>query len=441
MSDGIEYLALQCAQCRAFVSQQRRKDKKWVCKLCAFKQSITRVYFVSDRAADVRMFIQDANMKRGERELEVQQRRLEQVDNSIEPSYYDDNAEGGGGSSKAICDEDASAASMWDEWNESASSASADVGTMRRGDDGNGFRTSLDGFRKAGTGSGAKRKRAGEEGSEAPSSAMSPKASYLQQAAGPQRHGSDLFSAYKSIARADLGVKGVSVSSSSSSSNAARAGSHTFSSFAVSTSGAVSNLQRSYANVSADARSLSLSVPVQAPVNMITSSRDPRNSVASSSNGSNAAMFRPSAGYVAAAGQTPFAHYGSSVGVRGSGPNVNIRRQPPTLTDAPSAGSSYGAPSAAPRGGAPSSTKSHDMSATAGASSIAGGLPPSQPRSMLASVAPQSRAAGGSAQPQRVFASGGPGGAHGQQAGTSAASGRHGASTGAGGGSEWDDYL
>lgn len=40
---GQEFHVVQCYSCMAFQSQQMRKDKKFVCKICGEKQSVKKV--------------------------------------------------------------------------------------------------------------------------------------------------------------------------------------------------------------------------------------------------------------------------------------------------------------------------------------------------------------------------------------------------------------
>ncbi len=59
---------LRCFQCRHFQVVQRRKDKKWKCKICGSKQSVIKVFASSDRAKECRLVVQELNMRRGELE-------------------------------------------------------------------------------------------------------------------------------------------------------------------------------------------------------------------------------------------------------------------------------------------------------------------------------------------------------------------------------------
>ncbi|WVZ69071.1 hypothetical protein U9M48_017921 [Paspalum notatum var. saurae] len=64
------FLALQCVQCATMqVKQQKKSSNKWVCVVCNQRQSVLRVHARAYRAADVRRFVQDANLTRGRREF------------------------------------------------------------------------------------------------------------------------------------------------------------------------------------------------------------------------------------------------------------------------------------------------------------------------------------------------------------------------------------
>ncbi|KAJ1285128.1 hypothetical protein BS78_03G256300 [Paspalum vaginatum] len=64
------FLALQCVQCATMqVKQQKKSSNKWVCVVCNQRQSVLRVHARGYRAADVRRFVQDANLARGRREF------------------------------------------------------------------------------------------------------------------------------------------------------------------------------------------------------------------------------------------------------------------------------------------------------------------------------------------------------------------------------------
>ncbi|KQK09480.1 MRN complex-interacting protein isoform X2 [Brachypodium distachyon] len=60
------FLALQCVQCSTMqVKQQKKSSNKWVCVVCNQRQSVLRVHARGYRAADLRRFVQDANLSRG----------------------------------------------------------------------------------------------------------------------------------------------------------------------------------------------------------------------------------------------------------------------------------------------------------------------------------------------------------------------------------------
>ena len=49
--------------------QKKKSSNKWVCVVCNQRQSVLRVHARGYRAADLRRFVQDANMSRGRREF------------------------------------------------------------------------------------------------------------------------------------------------------------------------------------------------------------------------------------------------------------------------------------------------------------------------------------------------------------------------------------
>lgn len=61
-----EFYAVQCFQCKQFQVVQKRKDRKFNCKLCGNKQSVRKVVARSTKAADVRKFVQQLNLRRGQ---------------------------------------------------------------------------------------------------------------------------------------------------------------------------------------------------------------------------------------------------------------------------------------------------------------------------------------------------------------------------------------
>ncbi|CAD6237076.1 unnamed protein product [Miscanthus lutarioriparius] len=64
------FLALQCVQCATMqVKQQKKSNNKWVCVVCNQRQSVLHVHARGYRAADLRRFVQDANLARGRREF------------------------------------------------------------------------------------------------------------------------------------------------------------------------------------------------------------------------------------------------------------------------------------------------------------------------------------------------------------------------------------
>uniref|UniRef100_A0A0E0JN99 MRN complex-interacting protein N-terminal domain-containing protein n=1 Tax=Oryza punctata TaxID=4537 RepID=A0A0E0JN99_ORYPU len=60
------FLALQCVQCSTMqVKPQKKSSNKWVCVVCNQRQSVMRVHARGHRAADLRRFVQEANLSRG----------------------------------------------------------------------------------------------------------------------------------------------------------------------------------------------------------------------------------------------------------------------------------------------------------------------------------------------------------------------------------------
>eukprot|EP00126_Sphaerothecum_destruens_P004249 Sdes_comp18071_c0_seq4m7474 len=61
------HLALKCCQesCGMFQVHQERKDKKWSCKICGFKQSLKFTYKAGS-PVECRKFVQELNRKKGE---------------------------------------------------------------------------------------------------------------------------------------------------------------------------------------------------------------------------------------------------------------------------------------------------------------------------------------------------------------------------------------
>lgn len=68
-----EFIAVQCFNCELFQVCQRRKDKKFKCKVCSSNQSIRSVLAQSQSASQIRPVVQKANLARGEAALEFEQ--------------------------------------------------------------------------------------------------------------------------------------------------------------------------------------------------------------------------------------------------------------------------------------------------------------------------------------------------------------------------------
>mmetsp|Transcript_14214 Transcript_14214/g.19756 ORF Transcript_14214/g.19756 Transcript_14214/m.19756 type:complete len:206 (+) Transcript_14214:69-686(+) len=59
-----EYVAARCFKCATFQSMRRLKLRTFKCKLCNEKQSLKKIYAISDHAKDIRKVVQDLNMHR-----------------------------------------------------------------------------------------------------------------------------------------------------------------------------------------------------------------------------------------------------------------------------------------------------------------------------------------------------------------------------------------
>lgn len=70
---AMAFLAVRCAECRIFQVIQRRKDQRWVCRVCGAKQSLTSVLFQAAAAADVRTFVHHMSQRVGEAEAAAEE--------------------------------------------------------------------------------------------------------------------------------------------------------------------------------------------------------------------------------------------------------------------------------------------------------------------------------------------------------------------------------
>ncbi|KAK9811466.1 hypothetical protein WJX72_004434 [[Myrmecia] bisecta] len=59
-----EFHAVQCFQCQTFQVQQVKKVAKFSCSLCGCKQSVRKAYAISAQAKDIRLVVQQLNLKR-----------------------------------------------------------------------------------------------------------------------------------------------------------------------------------------------------------------------------------------------------------------------------------------------------------------------------------------------------------------------------------------
>jgi hypothetical protein len=62
-----EYVVLKCFSCGLFQGAQRRKDNKFVCVVCRAKQSIRQIFAISEKSGDLRVVIQELNLKQGQK--------------------------------------------------------------------------------------------------------------------------------------------------------------------------------------------------------------------------------------------------------------------------------------------------------------------------------------------------------------------------------------
>jgi len=56
-----EFLAIKCCNCSTYQVQLTKKDSKFTCSVCGFKQPLARVYARSFKAADCRRVVQAYN--------------------------------------------------------------------------------------------------------------------------------------------------------------------------------------------------------------------------------------------------------------------------------------------------------------------------------------------------------------------------------------------
>lgn len=78
----IEYIAVQCFQCKVFQVERTKKQNKWTCKICNSKQSVRKVYAISTQAKDIRLVVQELNMKRKDVEEELEKQKLLELQES-----------------------------------------------------------------------------------------------------------------------------------------------------------------------------------------------------------------------------------------------------------------------------------------------------------------------------------------------------------------------
>ena len=76
-----------------FQSMQRRKDRKFVCVVCHQKQSVVRIFGVSDRASDIRQMVQKYNMAAATAQQESSDKQEEGNDDEQEEEEQEQEQE------------------------------------------------------------------------------------------------------------------------------------------------------------------------------------------------------------------------------------------------------------------------------------------------------------------------------------------------------------
>ena len=61
------YIAVRCFQCEMFQVIQKPKSKKFKCPVCNAKQSVQKIYAISNKAKDCRGIVQKYNLQVGEK--------------------------------------------------------------------------------------------------------------------------------------------------------------------------------------------------------------------------------------------------------------------------------------------------------------------------------------------------------------------------------------
>jgi hypothetical protein len=79
-----EFIAVQCYQCKTFQVGRQTKTNKWTCKICNSKQSVRKIYAVSNQAKDIRQIIQKLNIERPKIEENLKQSEPSEQEKPVE---------------------------------------------------------------------------------------------------------------------------------------------------------------------------------------------------------------------------------------------------------------------------------------------------------------------------------------------------------------------
>ena len=89
----VEYHIVRCCDCLMFQVQQKKKVKRFNCKLCGKKQSLQRIYGQSYQAKDLRPLVQQFNMDEGTAR-EIQEERKEIIKRNTLEEEEDEELDG-----------------------------------------------------------------------------------------------------------------------------------------------------------------------------------------------------------------------------------------------------------------------------------------------------------------------------------------------------------
>ncbi|GAX78562.1 hypothetical protein CEUSTIGMA_g6002.t1 [Chlamydomonas eustigma] len=84
-----EFHVIRCCSCLSFQVQQVKKASKWACHTCGLKQSLQKIYAISQKAKDCRLVCQNLSMAHGELEQEAGQQYVEH-NNSLTSHHNSD---------------------------------------------------------------------------------------------------------------------------------------------------------------------------------------------------------------------------------------------------------------------------------------------------------------------------------------------------------------